>query len=435
MTVSLIHFQQLLTNAVSMRAVIDAIAMESRTLVFIEPYGSAISMLNYARAKKYNIVILTANIGMRKVTASVIESAQLSIQVDTLDDDAVLTLLGFLANHMLIDAIIPGFEYFVPLSAYASEMLGLPGTSPDSIMYMRDKAQMRRQLLRAGVNMPEFYHVTSMNELQAAMNAIRFPAVCKPIDAAGSVHVRKVQNEMETLDAAKNILQGENELWGYVLSREMLLEEYIEGREYSVEGVITNGEIEFFSVTEKIVNNQSEFIEIGHIVNPPMCVDEVRKIEYYVARVIAVLKPDNCPFHAELRIRSDGEPVLMEIAARLAGDRIGDLIGISRSMNFLDFACSSYLGVRKYFEHTDACPTGIRFFYRPGINQFSSISGLEFIEKAFIEELQFYYEPHTFIPAFPKPLRRLGHVIIKDHDYEKLKMTLTLIDECIQFHP
>ncbi|VVC76272.1 Alanine-anticapsin ligase BacD [Aquicella siphonis] len=434
MTIGLINYDHLISGAILPSDMLKKISVENRTMVFIEPYGSGISMLKRAWASGFNIIILTANSGLRKVADTIIESAHLAIRIDTMDDECVLKLLQFLRQHTLMDTVIPGFEYFVPLAAYANAMLGLPGTNTDLVACLRNKAQMRAKLRQAGIRIPRFHSVSSLAELEKAIEEIGFPGVCKPVDAAGSVNVRKVDNKTAALQAAVRILQGTDVLWGYQLSRQLLYEEYIDGQEYSVEGTVTNGHVVFFSVTEKIVHDQSEFIEIGHIVNPPLSSDMINQIETYVAEVITVLKPDNCPFHAEVRITHCGMPVLMEIAARLAGDKIGELITLSRRVNYFDYACASYLGINRYLSCGHAGVAGIRFFYRPLINRFSSISGMDKINQSAVEEIHFYYHKNEDIPSFPKPLRRLGHVIMKESNYDRMKTTLKWIDDSIQFH-
>src|SRR5262249_545080 len=146
---------------------------------------------------------------------------------------------------------------------------------------------------------PKYQLVASFEELNKAIHEIGFPAVCKPIDAAGSVFVKKVNDPEQAYYAASHILQKKNILWGYELSRLLLYEQYIDGKEYSVEGIVINGNVKHCSFTEKFVADESEFIEIGHIVNAPIDITLRNRIKEYVENVISTLKPDNCPFHAE----------------------------------------------------------------------------------------------------------------------------------------
>jgi len=409
---------------------------DAPTILFLEPYGSSISLLKHGVEHGYNLIILTANSDLRHVSQSIINLATLAIQIDTADQDLILAFVNRLSLDITIHAVIPGFEYFVPLAAHVSHALNLPGISIDNVESLRNKYLMRSCLSANGISVPLFSLVYSHSEVEGVMDSIGFPAVCKPIDAAGSVNVKKVMNLREATLAASRILDGSDVLWGHVLSNAVLCEEYIEGKEYSAEGVICNGKVNHFGITEKMVNNQIEFIEVGHIVNPPISNDLRMRIENYINSVIAALKPNYCPFHAEFRVKKNGEIVLMEIAARLAGDKIGDLINLVYQENYYDAVYAAYLG--KNFENavlfkSHDMSAGIRFFYRPDVECYQTIDGIDIAKKYSPHDLAFYYEPNQRIPDFPLPLRRLGHVIIADKTYDTLPPLLSTIDQAISF--
>ena len=391
-------------------------------------------MLKRGFEKKYNIIVLTANSDFRVVPDELLNQAALSINIDTANNNSVLELADILHQHMSIDAVIPGFEYFVPIASKVSTLLKVPGIDCKHVLNLRRKDLMRTALNKAGLNNPRYYLLTTLEDVNEAIDYIGFPAICKPIDAAGSVHVKKVENKKELLEAAHRILNGNDVLWGHKLSNLLLLEEYIDGKEYSLEGIVQDGGVIHFSTTEKFVSDQSEFIEIGHIVNAPIEQQLHTKIQSYIEQVINVLGADNCPFHAEVRLRRDGEPVLMEIAARLAGDKIGDLLCLSRDINYFDYVYAAYLGIELPLEEMKNNYAGIRFFYRPHVDRYTTVTGVDTVKLQAIEDIAIYYKAHVTIPEFPKPLRRLGHVIAKSDDYNKLSQMLHDIDSEIHFN-
>lgn len=405
-----------------------------KIILFIEPYGAVLSLLKRGLEKKYNIIVLTANCDFRVVPDELLNQTAMSINIDTANNNSVLELAATLQQLMCIDAVIPGFEYFVPIASRVSTLLEVPGIDCKNVLNLRRKDLMRTALNKAGLNSPRYYLITSLDDINEAVDYIRFPAICKPIDAAGSVHVKKVRNKKELLAAANLILNGNDTLWGYKLSNSLLLEEYIDGKEYSLEGIVQDGVVSHFGTTEKFVSDQSEFIEIGHIVNVPIAEPLHTKIQSYIEQVIKTLGADNCPFHAEVRLRRDGEPVLMEIAARLAGDKIGDLLCLSRDINYFDYVYAAYLGIRLPLAEMKNNYAGIRFFYRPHIDVFKKVTGIDAGKLQPIEDIAIYYKAHVAIPKFPKPLRRLGHVIAMSDDYNKLSKLLHDIDSDIHFN-
>jgi biotin carboxylase len=412
---------------------LNQIDQSRKTILFIEPYGASLALCQRGVECGYNLIILTADTDLRRVPAAIVQSAVMSIKVDTAKDANVLGLIDVLKNKIRFDAVIPGFEYFVPVAAKVSCLLGLPGIDDGDVMNLRRKDYMRSMLQRAGVTVPNYVLLDSLEDIDIAAKVIGFPMVCKPVDAAGSVNVRRVNNKKELLEAASRILHGTDVLWGYRLSNLLLVEQYIEGKEYSLEGVIQHGLVHHFSVTEKFVSDQTDFVEIGHIANAPIEHDLALKMQAYVERVIKTLNANNCPFHAELRINQAGEPVLMEIAARLAGDKIGELINLSRKMNYYDAVYAAYLGEEYTMPALGTAVAGIRFFYRPEVEQYSSVNDLSFATHEKISNIVLYYQPGERIPSFPKPLRRLGHVIAAADDYAELLRLLDAADQQIQF--
>jgi len=408
---------------------------KKKTVIFIEPYGAVISLLKQALTLGHQVVVFTANSDLRVVSQEIQEAACLTVQVDTANDRQVKKLGQSLAKHWRFDAVIPGFEYFVPTAARLSRILGLPGLSPGKVMNLRSKYLMRLALKKAGLTCPQFVLVKDLKNLPAALKKVGFPAICKPIDAAGSVHVKKVTTLAEAQAVAQRILEGRDLLWGHRLTQALLVEEYVEGKEYSAEGVIQNGKLLHYSLTEKFVADQNEFVEVGHIVNVPLEIGLRKRIEVYLEAVMTALEADHCPFHAELRINREGQPVLMEAAARLAGDRIGDLICLARGVNYMDAVLATYLGQKVLPPTLRNCFAGIRFFYRPELAAYSELEGLDKAEKLTPEELVIYYKPGQSIPAFPKPLRRLGHVMLKSDNYDALAKKIRAIDENLVFKP
>lgn len=419
------QFQQLIQDKINL------FNQNQKTILFIEPYGAVLSLVKHGLAAGFNIIILTANMDLRIVPNFILNAVSLAIEVDTAIEVDITKIIDHLKPVVSINAVIPGFEYFVPLAAVISSQLNCPGIDVKNVMKLRRKDLMREALKLEGIDTPKFYCLSSIDDLQKAINTVGFPAVCKPIDAAGSVNVRKVNTRSESLLAAWRILNGKDVLWGHTLSNNVLFEEYIEGPEYSVEGIVQEKVPTYFSITEKFVSDEKEFVEVGHIVNVPVKPSLKNQIEGYINSVIAVLGADQCPFHAEIRINSKGKPVLMEIAARMPGDKIADLITLS-GVNFFECIYDTYLGRRSALPLMSNIPVGIRFFYRPMVDSYKWIAGLDQVHQH-ADEVMMYYEPHTPIPAFPKPLRRLGHAIIKLSDYSLLKQKILEVDQLVSF--
>src|SRR2546423_8114805 len=126
-------------------------------------------------------------------------------------------------------------------------------------------------------------------------------------------------------------------------SSRVLLEEYVAGPELSVEGFVQDGDVHFVSITEKLVGPEAYFLEVGHIVQAQLPPAAVQAIRSYTEEVVRALGTPFGPFHAELRLTGRG-PVLIEIAARLPGDHICDLILRARGVDLRRSMIAAYLG-------------------------------------------------------------------------------------------
>jgi biotin carboxylase len=199
---------------------------------------------------------------------------------------------------------------------------------------------------------------------------------------------------------------------------------------------VQHGEVTYLSITEKFLSPEPYFVEVGHIVNAELPAAQRETILSYVDRVIDALGLSLGPFHAELRLSPSG-PVLMEIAARLAGDRICDLIRHATGVDLVTVMLRCYLGqdVSQAGLDPGRRPrhAGIRYFIRPELTRIEAIEGLEEIRaKVDPAELQMYYAPGAPIGGTVDFLQRLGHAIVVDDDDRRLKQTLSWIDEHVR---
>jgi hypothetical protein len=123
-----------------------------------------------------------------------------------------------------------------------------------------------------------------------------------------------------------------------------LLEAYVDGPEFSVEGYVTGGQVHFVSVTEKLLSAEPYFVELGHIVQANLSESTIHAIKCYTTRVVNALGVNLGPVHCEIRLGQKG-PVVMELAARLAGDRICDLIDLALGVSLPRIMIETYLSI------------------------------------------------------------------------------------------
>lgn len=226
-----------------------------------------------------------------------------------------------LAERHTITGVLTWDEYLLgPVAALAAE-LGLPGNTPSAVRACRDKAATRRLLDQASVPSAASTPVHSLTEAATAATRTGYPVVLKPVAQAGSIGVIRVDHPADlpggyAFAATHAGGQGRE-------GSSVLVEEYLDGPEISVECVVDDGTVTAVAVTRKTLGLAPYFQETGHTVtaSDPL----LSKAAPLAARALTSLGVSCGLAHVEIRLTAAG-PRIVEVNARLAGDMIGQLV-------------------------------------------------------------------------------------------------------------
>jgi len=233
-------------------------------------------------------------------------------QCDIKDEKAALEI----ARKYKIDGVVvPGTD-FPYTAAFIAEKMNLPGIPIDVAKLCSNKFLMRKRLQETGINVPRFKHLKSSNlfALTAKVfltlnDELRFPLVIKPIHSMAARGVRKVENIDELVDAIKDARKYDDEF---------IIEEYVEGMEFSIDSFAINGEVRVFAFADRHFFLSPYFIEYGHT-TPSTIKGELR--EYIVNEFKRAVKALGINFGSakgDVKLTKDGV-VIGEIAARMSG--------------------------------------------------------------------------------------------------------------------
>lgn len=218
-----------------------------------------------------------------------------------------------------------------PTVAYVAEKMGLPGNPYEAAVRAHDKQLMHRMLTAAGVDCP-------MSNLQCPISDLQFPLIVKPTDRSGSLGVQKVERAEELEAAIANAK-------ALSLHGEAIVEEFIEGREISVEMISQNGVHHALQITDKTTTGAPHFVELAHHQPSTLPADLQQRIFAITRRALDALGLTNGASHSEYKITKEGRVVVMEIAGRMGGDFIGsDLVPLSTGYDFLKGVVEVALG-------------------------------------------------------------------------------------------
>lgn len=339
--------------------------------------------------------------------------------------DEVTEVLRLVRTHHAkqpFDGILTYSEPHVPLAATISSELGLPGPSTEAAWNARDKHMMRRAFERNGVPCPKSVKVSSVHEAREAALQVGLPCVVKPSRGYASVGVVKVDStaglEEQYNVLAQTILDGRP-------CGEVLVEEYVAGPEFSIEGVIHRGEVLICNITKKIVGPEPYFLELGHIVPAQLDKRQSKLIREAATAAVKALGLDFCGFHAELRTPG-GNPVLMEVAGRLGGDLIPVLVENALGVNLANAVAQCALDRRPDVSHATARVAGVRFFVpeRAGVlRDVTGVSDAQLIRN--VLGVLVAMRPGQTVTVPPDDYRvRLGGVIVLADTFDDVMGTL-----------
>ena len=259
---------------------------------------------------------------------------------------------------------------------YVAEKLGLPCNQTRYSDIQTNKYQMREALQEAGVSCPRF--ILADSNFQRSQTAdFHFPIIVKPTDRSGSRCVMK----LETIDGVEEAIAQACEV---SFEKKAIVEEYIEGDEYSMETISFHGNHHYLATTKKFTTGAPHFIETGHK-QPSGLPDEVNnKAKEVVLKALDALHIENSAGHSEFKVSVDGSIRIIEIGARMGGDCIGsDLVYLSTGNDFMKMVIDVACGLApKLSEEKQDDKVEIRFIFTQ-----DDLEKLEEIKQQFPETL------------------------------------------------
>ena len=239
------------------------------------------------------------------------------------------------AEKFPIQGVLAVDEETLILGSIVANSLGLICNSVESVSATRSKYELRKILSEEGLRNPEFKLISSEENPDLISKSISFPCVMKPTFLSGSRGVIRANNKEEFKDAyfrIKNILdEPELLIRGKDEGKMILVEEYIDGIEVAVEGIIVNREFVPITIFDKPEPMQGPFFEETIYVTPSRLPQSIqKKILKETKNASNAIQLSNGPIHAELRVDCNGNPWIIDIASRTIGGKC------SRAIKFLD---------------------------------------------------------------------------------------------------
>lgn len=336
--------------------------------------------------------------------------ANKSYVVSSTDVDKVLEV----AQKENADALLTTSDYPVNVVAAVSKTMGLVSMSKEVANICTNKFLQRKVFSTYGINSPEYFLVSGNGISVEKYN--NYPYIVKPVDSSASRGVKKVNDSNELLNAIEEAKE-------YSRSGQVLIEQFIGGKEFSVETLTQNGETTIVSITEKLVIGEEYgyFVEDTHIEPARITKEEWQLIENEVVKALEAIQIDNSPSHTEVKLWN-GKPYIIETACRLGGDYItSDLVPLSTGIDMLANLVRLSVGESIDRNRTLNKVACVQFLNVQNYNRCCA-----FIESNDPHIIRYEIKPYRN-KRIENSLDRLGYIIVQCEDYSELRDILDKI--------
>lgn len=354
------------------------------------------------KAKEMGLEVLVSDISK---DAPGLLLADKSFLISTRDLNSNLEI----AEKYNVAGVITSSDYPVNTVAFISDALNLPGLSIESAKYCTNKYLQKSILIDAGLSVPKFNYIdTSKDEVKNLVKSNQ-EYVLKPLSSSGSRGVHKIKAPQDFEIAIRDSLKYSDDSF-------LILEEYIDGEEFSVEMLLQDNECHIIAITEKkLLKSDSVFVEKGHVIPAKIPIQIENAIRNCAKETVRVLNLNNCAVHLELKVNENGKIYIIEVGARLGGDFItSHLIPLSKGIDMLSNVIKISLGQEININPTIVKFSGVKFITSEDyfeIEKFIQINRINFIEKNIKDYV---------LLSTSNSMDRLGYYIVQEDSREKL---------------
>lgn len=320
-----------------------------------------------------------------------------------------------------IDAIVTAAtDKPLVMMARVAEKYHFPFYSVETAQWSTDKFQMKQRFKEGGVPCAKGRLVKSAAEV----DDFEFPVIVKPRDNSGSRGVKLCRSKEEleaSMDEAFQVSRLDT----------VLVEEFIEGQEYSIEGMHYDGKNEVIQFTEKKTTEFPYNVELGHIQPANISDENKQKIREIINMIGVALRFESCPSHTELKINDRGIYVI-ETSPRLGGDYItSTLTPLTTGVNLEDELLRLALGETIHPQPQNVQYAGVRFFAFEEGRTIKHVPDTNLVRDwPHVKDFSFALKERDQVSRITSSLNRYGHLILqadsrdgleKDFDkYEKI---------------
>jgi len=307
----------------------------------------------------------------------------------------------------------------VALCSRVAAYLGLPHNCAEAALVTQRKDLAREALARAGCNTPSFA-LMEIENADPAMLTIGYPLVLKPLALSASRGVIRADNDAEFMRALQRIdailaMTGQS---GHVREH-LLVESYIDGAEYAVEGFIVDGQFRVLTLFDKPEPLTGPYFEETYYLTPSRLQGAQKSLLIEeVERCCLAYGLSHGPVHAEVRVTESG-PILLELAARTIGGQCGQLIEISLQQKLEELVINGMCGIMPVTER-EAESAGVLMIPITDSGILKRVEGLtEAMQTRYVGDIEIHINPGYELIPLPEGSSYLGFIFAQAPTYEQ----------------
>jgi biotin carboxylase len=339
------------------------------------------------------------------------------------DEDSSLAEIVKASRTRRIDGLIAVGDRPTVLAARAAAALGLRGNPVEAARASANKILARQRFGSEGLKVPWFFVVPTATNVKDVLHdpRLRFPCVVKPIGLSGSRGVIRADSPgdfaraFERVRALLNRVDIRSLRAG--LEDRVLVEGFIEGQEYAIEGVLTGGALKIFAIFDKPDPLDGPFFEETVYVTPSSLSGTLqRSVAAHVALGCRALGLRHGPIHAECRIGPEG-PVLLEIAARPIGGLCSRVLRFEPGVSLEEILLRHASGEDVSSWRREEAASAVMMVPIPKRGVLKRVEGIDrALQTPRVEEILITAKPDQVIEPLPEAGSYLGFIFARAED-------------------
>ena len=309
-----------------------------------------------------------------------------------------------------VDGVIhPCSEVSMTVMGRINEVMGLSGITRGQAINATNKHMMRQAFESYGAPSPLSILTESVdNAWNVFDKTFSGNAILKPSRNSGSRGIAKIHKGMTKEDFVYLYSIALNES----RDRSVLIEQFVEGPEFSVEIIVWDNKVNVLAVTDKKTTGAPHFVELGHNQPSRFPNDVVAKVCDAAVAGVKALGVNSCACHAEVKVQ-EGKAYLMEVGARMGGDFISTVLTrLSSGVDMIAAAVNCSLGLEPNLQPNDiGVGVCIRYFTpKPGV--LVDIKNVDVLKHPSVYDSAIYCNVGNVVHDVTSSLSRCGHIIV-----------------------